>query len=61
MPKLEEIVKVFNQFQVSAIEQEYNQWETNPQDLKPIVENLNKLMEDYIKELEQERNNGNNE
>ena len=59
MPKLEEIVKVFNQFQVSAIQNEYNRWE-NPKDLKPIVENLNKLMEDYIKELEQERNNDTN-
>ena len=59
MTTLTEIVKTFNQFQVSAIQNEYNQWE-NPKDLKPIVENLNKLMEDYIKELEQERNNDTN-
>lgn len=58
MLKLEEIVKTFNQFQVSAIMIEY-QTEHNPQILKPLAENLNKLMKQYIKELEEEQKEAN--
>ena len=58
MPTLTEIVRTFNQFQVSAIMLEY-QTEHNPEILTPIAEQLSKLMEQYIQELKEEQNDTN--
>ena len=52
MIKLEKVVKLFNEFQCSAISAEYNQWETV--DLKPVTEQLIAAIKQYTDELETE-------
>ena len=55
MVKLENIVRLFNEFQCSAIEQEYN---TNSKvQLKPVAEELKQAIDRYLKELEDEVSN----
>lgn len=55
MVKLENIVKLFNQFQCSAIEQEYH---TNSKvEIKPVAEELKQAIDRYLKELEDEVSN----
>ena len=59
MIKLEKVVKLFNEFQCSAISAEYNTWETV--DLKPVTEQLIKAIEQYVNEIEQEQETEKNE
>jgi hypothetical protein len=54
MIKLQEIVTKFNEFQCSSLEAEYKTSAFNEDKMKTIVEDLNKLMNDYITELKQE-------
>lgn len=53
MVKLENVVKIFNEFQCAAISAEYNTWEQV--DLKPVTEELIKAIEKYVTEIEQEK------
>ena len=54
MIKLQEIVTKFNEFQCSSLEAEYKTSAFNEDKMKTLVEDLNKLMNDYITELKQE-------
>jgi hypothetical protein len=54
MIKLQEIVTKFNEFQCSSLEAEYKTSAFNEDKMKTIVEDLNKLMNDYITELKNE-------
>ena len=56
MNTLEEIQRVYEQFVSSAVENEYNTWQSNPNDLVPIVDKLTEMLNDYIQELKDERN-----
>lgn len=56
MPTLQEIQKIYNEFVCSAIEMEYNTWNTNPDDLQPLVDKLKEALEEYVEELKDERN-----
>ena len=49
MPTLREIQKICNEFVCSAIETEYNTWNTNPDDLQPLVDKLKEALTKYIK------------
>ena len=46
---LTELRKIWEQFQVSAVENLYNQWMT-PKDLDPIANELIKAIEQYVEE-----------
>lgn len=54
MIKLQEIVSKFNEFQCSSLEAEYKTSAFNEEKMKTIVDDLNKLMNDYVNELKQE-------
>lgn len=54
MIKLQEIVTKFNEFQCNSLEAEYKTSAFNEEKMKTIVEDLNKLMNDYINELKGE-------
>ena len=54
MIKLQEIVSKFNQFQCSSLEVEYQTSAFNEDKMKTLVEDLNKLMNDYVNELKNE-------
>lgn len=54
MIKLQEIVTKFNEFQCSSLECEYKTSAFNEEKMKTIVEDLNKLMNDYVNELKVE-------
>lgn len=54
MIKLQEIVTKFNEFQCSSLEAEYKTSAFNEEKMKTLVEDLNKLMNDYITELKNE-------
>lgn len=56
MPTLQEIQKIYNEFVCSAIETEYNTWNTNPDDLQPLVDKLKEALEEYVEESKDERN-----
>jgi hypothetical protein len=49
MLTLEDLRKIWEQFQVSAVENQYNQWMT-PKDLDPIANELIKAIEQYVEE-----------
>lgn len=55
MVKLENIVRLFNEFQCSAIEQEYHS--NSKVELKPVAEELKQAIDRYLKELEDEVSN----
>lgn len=59
MVRLENVVKIFNEFQCSAIEQEYHS--NSKVDLKPVTEQLIKAIEKYVNEIEQEQETEKNE
>ena len=56
MIKLQEIVTKFNQFQCYSLEAEYKTSAFNEEKMKTLVEDLNKLMNDYVNELKNEAN-----
>lgn len=58
MLKLQEVTKLFNEFQCSAIGAEYNTWETV--DLKPITEQLIAAIKQYTDEMETENDSRRN-
>jgi hypothetical protein len=53
MKKLQEVTKCWNDFACAAISAEYNTWETV--DLKPVTEQLIQAIEQYVKEIEEEK------
>jgi len=53
MKKLQEVTKCWNDFACAAISAEYNTWETV--NLKPITEQLIQAIEQYVKEIEEEK------
>ena len=53
MLTLNELRKIWEQFQVSAIENHYNNWQ-NPKDLSPIANELIKAIEQYVKETDKD-------
>lgn len=53
MVKLENVVRLFNEFQCAAISAEYNTWEQV--DIKPVTEQLIKAIEKYVSEIEEEK------
>ena len=55
MSSLEEIQRVYEQFVSSAVENEYNKWQTNPNDLVPIVDKLTEMLNEYVQELKDEQ------
>lgn len=55
MPTLQEIQKIYNEFVSSALENEYNKWQTNPNDLVPIIDKLTEMLNDYVQELKDEQ------
>lgn len=57
MIKLQEIVSKFNEFQCSSLEAEYRTSAFNEEKMKTLVEDLNKLMNNYVNELKQESGN----
>ena len=59
MVKLQEIVSKFNEFQCSSLEAEYRTSAFNEEIMKTLVEDLTKLMNDYVDELRQESENKN--
>lgn len=59
MVRLENVVKIFNEFQCSAIEQEYHS--NSKVDLKPVTEQLIKAIEKYVNEIEKEQETEKNE
>lgn len=59
MVKLENVVRLFNEFQCAAISAEYNTWEQV--DIKPVTEELIKAIEAYVTEIEQEKETEKNE
>lgn len=59
MIKLQEIVTKFNEFQCSSLEAEYKTSAFNEEKMKTLVEDLNKLMNNYVNELKQESENEN--
>ena len=59
MVKLENIVRLFNEFQCSAIEQEYHS--NSKVDIKPVTEELIKAIEKYVSEIEKEQETDKNE
>lgn len=54
MIKLQEIVTKFNEFQRSSLEAEYKTSAFNEDKMKTLVEDLNKLMTNYVNELKNE-------
>lgn len=48
-----DLTKIWEQFQVSAIENHYNHWQ-NPKDLSPIANELIKAIEQYVKETDKD-------
>ena len=54
MIKLQEIVSKFNEFQCSSLEAEYKTSAFNEEKMKTLVDDLNKLMNNYIDELKNE-------
>ena len=46
---LTDLTKIWEQFQVSAIENYYNQWQ-NPKDLNPIANKLIEAIKEYVEE-----------
>ena len=46
---LTELRKIWEQFQVSAVENQYNQWMT-PNQIEPIANELIKAIEQYVEE-----------
>ena len=55
MPTLQEIQRIYEQFVSSALENEYNKWQTNPNDLVPIIDKLTEMLNDYVQELKDEQ------
>lgn len=55
MPSLQEIQRIYEQFVSSALENEYNKWQTNPNDLVPIIDKLTEMLNDYVQELKDEQ------
>ena len=55
MPTLQEIQRIYEQFVSSALENEYNEWQTNPNDLIPIIDKLTEMLNDYVQELKDEQ------
>lgn len=54
MIKLQEITSKFDEFQCCSLEAEYKTSAFNEEKMKSLVEDLNKLMNDYITELKNE-------
>lgn len=54
MVKLQEIVSKFNVFQCSSLEAEYKTSAFNEEKMKTLVDDLTKLMNDYVEELKTE-------
>ena len=54
MIKLQEITSKFNEFQCCSLEAEYKTSAFNEEKMKTLVDDLNKLMNDYVEELKQE-------
>lgn len=44
-----DLTKIWEQFQVSAIENHYNNWQ-NPKDLNPIANKLIEAIKEYVEE-----------
>lgn len=53
MTKLSDVTSKWNNFACAGISAEYNQWETV--DLRPVAEELIKAIEQYVKEIEEEK------
>ena len=53
MTKLSDVTSKWNNFACAGISAEYNTWETV--DLRPVAEQLIKAIEQYVKEIEQEK------
>ena len=53
MTKLSDVTSKWNDFACAGISAEYNTWETV--DLRPVAEQLIKAIEQYVKEIEQEK------
>ena len=53
MTKLSDVTSKWNDFACAGISAEYNTWETV--DLRPVAEELIKAIEQYVKEIEQEK------
>ena len=53
MTKLSDVTSKWNDFACAGISAEYNHWETV--DLRPVAEELIKAIEQYVKEIEQEK------
>ena len=51
MQKLEDLVSKFNEIQVNCLEVKYNTSAFNEDKMKTLVEEFNKLINDYIEEL----------
>lgn len=55
MSSLEEIQRIYNEFISSAVENEYNDWQTEPNDLIPIIEKLYEALNEYVQERYDDR------
>jgi len=53
MTKLSDVTSKWNDFACAAISAEYNNWETV--NLKPVAEELKQAIEQYVKEIEEEK------
>ena len=54
MNKLEDLVSKFNEIQVNCLEAKYRTSALNEDKMRTLVEDFNKLMNDYIEELKDE-------
>lgn len=54
MKKLEDIVSKFNEIQVNCLEVKYGTSAFNEDKMKTLVEDFNKMMNDYVNELKNE-------
>lgn len=50
---LTDLTKIWEQFQVSAIENHYNHWQ-NPKDLNPIANKLIEAIKEYVEESDKD-------
>ena len=55
MSSLEEIQRIYNEFISSAVENEHNDWQTEPNDLIPIIDKLYEALNEYVQEQNNDR------